>query len=184
MLGCGRILCDVPWTHDSDVHSHPRFHLFSKPWSDLQPSTIRIAVQGRGWSCSHLWEQQSMEQRSDFQECIHLQLSSLDLHRTPVPGRSTCNLCRNTDQTMQVPVALAHVLRSQIVAGCSFYANSCPRNPGAVYAEAPLTLIDSELDQNNADQVFFGTARLAELSATNTRLHFSREQGAPPVATL
>ena len=85
---------------------------------------------------------------------------------------------------MQVPVALAHAPGSEMAVGCSFYNNSCPRNSGAIYAEAALTLNNSALNQNTAHQVFFGTANLAELSATNTWLEFPKGQGAQWVAAL
>ena len=61
--------------------------------------------------------------------------------------------------------------------GCRLVNNSCPRNSGGIYAEAPLTLKDCRLIDNAADQVFFGTANLGEISATNTELHFQKSQG-------
>ena len=64
-----------------------------------------------------------------------------------------------------------------VVSHCTFDANSCPRGSGGLYASRAVALRDCALTDNNATQVFFGTANLDEFSAVNTSLHFSGPQG-------
>jgi hypothetical protein len=63
------------------------------------------------------------------------------------------------------------------VSGCTFDANTCPRCSGGLYASRDVELRDSQLTDNNATQVFFGTANVGKFLAFNTSLHFSGPQG-------
>ena len=84
------------------------------------------------------------------------------------------------DPTCTDSLCLAGALTTMvetIIESSRFYNNTCPRNSGAVFAEAELTLTDSTFADNTASQVFFGTANVGQLSATNTSLQMMNDQG-------
>ena len=56
---------------------------------------------------------------------------------------------------------------------CRFHNNTCPRNSGGIYSDAAVALKDSVFTDNTASQVFFGTANVGQISASNTSLDFN-----------
>jgi len=60
---------------------------------------------------------------------------------------------------------------------CRFHNNTCPRNSGGIYSDATVALKDSVFTDNTASQVFFGTANVGQISASNTSLNFKNAQG-------
>jgi hypothetical protein len=60
---------------------------------------------------------------------------------------------------------------------CTFDSNICPRGSGGLYADHAVELRDCTFINNNATQVFYGTANVGEVSAVNTSMHFSGSRG-------
>ena len=63
------------------------------------------------------------------------------------------------------------------IESCRFYNNTCPRNSGGIYSDATVALRNCVFTDNTARQVFFGTANVGQISASNTSLNFKNPQG-------
>jgi hypothetical protein len=105
---------------------------------------------------------------TDLETSNRVQIINTRFYSNSLDESCTGVLCMAGALALSVPA---------VVSRCTFDANTCPRGSGGLYSERAVELRGSQLINNTAAQVFFGTANVGEFSAFNTSLHFSGSQG-------